>query len=144
MSRQITYGIASFAFGALAVCIVAIGQHAERFRGTGSAYLLSLADRWGLVRAAPVNAEAELRPSSLLALTDEKALFLIQSYGIYLAVVALLIATWAEFKREDSLYLAAGSICGAGAVYLASHTAGLGCLILGAAVILEVRRARAA
>lgn len=61
-----------------------------------------------------------------------------------LAVVALLVATWAEFKREDSLCLAAGSICGAGAVYLASHTAGLGCLILGAAVILGVRRARAA
>ncbi len=66
------------------------------------------------------------------------------TYGIYLAVVALLVAAWAEFKREDSLYLAAGSICGAGAVYLASHTAGLGCLILGAAVILGVRRARAA
>lgn len=144
MRQRSTYGIASIVFGVLAILLVSVAQHAESFRGTGSAYLLTLADRWGLVRTPPANAETELRPSSIIALTDETALIGVLGYGIYLAIAAVLVASWAEFKREESLYLAAGFICGTGAVFLVHRIAGLVFLLLGAIVILGVRRARAA
>jgi hypothetical protein len=144
MKQRTAYGLASIAFGALALLLVSAALRAESFRGTGSAYLLMLADRWGLVRTPPADAEFELKPSTIMALTDETAITGVLIYGGYLAGVAMLVAIWADFKREESLYWATGFICGAQAVFLIHPLAGLGVLILGAVVISVARRMRSA
>jgi hypothetical protein len=144
MKQRTAYGIASITFGVLALLLVSAALHAESFRGTGSAHLLMLADRWGLVRTPPADAELEIKPSTIMALTDETAITGVLIYGGYLAVVAMLVASWAGFKREESLYWACGFICGAQAVFLIHPLAGLGFLIVGAVVISVARRMRSA
>ena len=56
-----------------------------------------------------------------------------------LAVAAIALALWAEVRRESSLFLGAGFICGASGLLLVSRVAGFAALGLGALAILAVR-----
>jgi hypothetical protein len=97
-----------------------------------------------LVRAPSPYAEVEARASSLLAFTDETALVTVLGYGVYLAASSVLLAIWAEVKREENLYLSAGFMCGSGGLFLASKAVGTIVIVLGAITLLSVRHARRA
>ena len=135
-------GITSIGFGALSIVTVPVAQYWESLRGTASAYLLNTADRLGLVRQPHPFAEVELRPSGLLPMTDETALWALLVYGIYLGLVSVVFSLWAEYRREDNLYLSAGFICGVGGVFLASKTAGIAAATIGTVAVLALRHSR--
>lgn len=135
-------GITSIGFGTLSIVTVPVVQYWESMRGPASAYLLNTADRLGLVRQPHPYAEVELRPSGLLPMTDETALWALLVYGIYLGLVSVGFSVWAEYRREDNLYLSAGFICGVGGVFLASKDAGLAVAVIGAVAVFLLRHVR--
>jgi hypothetical protein len=135
-------GITSIGFGALSIVTVPVAQYWESLRGTASAYLLNTADRLGLIRQPHPFAEVELRPSGLLPMTDETALWAFLVYGVYLGLVSVVLSLWAEYRREDNLYLSAGFICGVGGVFLANKDAGLAVAMIGAVAVFLLRHVR--
>ena len=124
---------------------VSVAKHYESFRGVGSSYLVRTLDRFGFVREAPAGTETEWNPSGLVfPLTDESVLRALLLYGGYLAVASMLLAIWAEYRREENLYLSAGFVCGAGGLCLFNELFGLVAISIGSAAVLLLRRARSA
>lgn len=123
--------------------MVSMAKHYESFRGTASGYLLAALDRYGLVTEAPRGTEIEWRPSGLIfPLTDERILRFMLIYGGYLAVASMLLAVWAEYRREEKLHLGAGFVCGAGGLFLANELLGSVSVAVGFTAILLIRHAR--
>lgn len=145
MANRSNSGINSIVIGALSLVAVSVAKHYESFRGTASGYLLTALDRYDFVREAPPGTEMEWRPSGLIfPLTDERVLRFILFYGGYLAVASMLLAVWAEYRREENLYLSAGFICGAGGLFLANQLLGSVFVAVGFTAILLIRHARSA
>ena len=116
--------------------------YGEWLRGTGSSVLLRFLDRIGFISPPSFHGESEMKVPSLLSLTDETALIVLLSYGIYLAVVAMALAIWAEAKSEDTLYLGAGFILGAAAIVCFSFVYGFLAMSVGAIAFFLVRKVK--
>ncbi|MBI3348561.1 MAG: hypothetical protein HY020_15310 [Burkholderiales bacterium] len=124
---------------------ISVAKHFESLRGAGSGYLLTALDRYGLIKEAPPGTETEMRPSGLIfPLTDESVLRAILFYGGYLSVASILLAVWAEYRREENLYLSAGFMCGAGGILLAHTLFGIVAVAAGVTAVLLLRHARSA
>jgi len=132
-------GISAIVTGALGLLAVIVARHGESFRGTGSAYLLNLADRLGFIKSPPSDGIPQASAPGLLSFTDETALQAVLGFGTCLGVLAMLLAVHGSRRREDSLYLGAGLICGWLAILVANYAAGMTALLIGAAVVLAVR-----
>ncbi len=141
-----TSGVSAIVIGTLSMIVVMAAKHYETFLGTSAhGYLLNTLNRLGLVRAAPADTELEWSPSGpFFPLTDANVLRGLLIYGAYLALGSMLIAIWAEYRREENLYLSAGFICGAGGLSLASPILGSITIALGATalLILQTKRRR--
>ena len=135
-------GPISIVTGSLGLIAVIGAKHGESFRGTASAYLLTLADRIGFIRNPDADSVAEVRAPGLLSFTDETALQAILLLGICLGVIAMSLAVHASFRREESLYLSAGLIGGWLALVVANYPAGMLSLLVGAALVFVARRER--
>lgn len=133
-------GVSSIVAGVLGLIAVIGARHGESFRGTASAYVLSLADRLGLIRSPPPDSMPEARAPGLLSFTDETALQAILSFGIVLGVISMLLAVWASVRREDSLYLGAGLVCGWLSLVAVNFFASVGSLLVSAVFIFALRR----
>lgn len=142
MTARSIFGPGSILVGALGLLAVIAARHGESFRGTGSAFLLNLADRLGFIQNPPADSVPVAKAPGLLSFTDETALQAILSLGLGLGVVAMLLAVHASSRREDSLYLSAGFICGWLSILVTNYPAGMSALLIGAAVIFGVRRKR--
>lgn len=70
---------------------------------------------------------------------DEKALSVVTALGIILALTAIFMAAWAEYKRESTLYLSAGLISGSGSLILWNTYWGLFFLLIGTGAVAAVR-----
>lgn len=135
-------GIVSVVLGLISLAATLAATYGESLRGVGSGFLLNFLDRVGLISPPSGHGESEMKVPSLLSLTDETALIGFLSYGIYLAVVAMALALWAEAKGEDTLYLSVGFILGAAAIVCFSFVYGLSAIGVGAIAFFLVRRVK--
>lgn len=136
------YGPLSLAIGILALVFGLGGSHAERVRIPGSAHVLQWLDVYGLVAApSPVRA-AEWSNASLFVVTDGAAIQWVLLHAWWFAAVAMLLALWAESRRESTLPLSAGFICGALALSVSSFPAAMVSILLGSVAIALLRRKR--
>ncbi|HEY4083934.1 MAG TPA: hypothetical protein VGM81_24870 [Burkholderiaceae bacterium] len=144
MRSPATSGVSAIVIGILSMIVGSTVRHYETLLGTDAGgYLLRALDRLGLVRVAPAEAGVEWSPSGLFfPLTDANVLRGFLIYGAYLALASLLLAIWAEYCREENLYLSAGFMCGAGGLYLASPLFGIVAISLGAATLLVLQKRR--
>ena len=112
MRQGVRFGIVAILLGSIAIVFVIIAQHAESFRGNTSAYLLYWLDAHGLVRSPQPGSPVEFTHPSLFVLTDKGAIRGLLVYSVWFAAWSILLALWAEFKLENTLYLSVGIILG--------------------------------
>ncbi|WP_277596059.1 hypothetical protein [Roseateles puraquae] len=132
-------GLLSIVTGALGLVCVLVARQVEPLRGAGSSWLLNTADRLGLIRNPPAGGMDEATTPGLLSFTDETALNKLLWLGVLLGLTSLALSLSATARREDSLYLGAGLICGGLALVVAHYFAGMGALVLGSVVLLAIR-----
>ncbi len=128
--------------GVSLVPVLASGQFAL-LRHPRAGHLLALADRFGLLRQPSPDALPELTVTSWLTVTDVRVIVALACAGGALAVLAMLLAIWADALNEESLGPGVGMICGGMALVVLAPGAGVGALGAGAAVLLARRRRRA-
>ncbi len=96
----------------------------------------------GLIREPEAGATPEISGTTLLTITDCWCIAALGAFAVYLAVLALALALWAEHREEDSLYLSVGLLCAAMALFLLNPPVGAAVGSLGAVSILAMRRRR--
>lgn len=133
-------GISSIVAGAIGLISVIVARHGESLRGAASSWLLTTADRLGFIRNPPAGRLDEAKVPRLWSFTDQTALDMVLGLGVLLGVAAVLLAVWAAVRREHSLHLGAGLVCGGLGLAAADNVAGMGALLLGAVLVLAVRR----
>lgn len=141
MKARSLAGISSIATGAIGLISVIVARHGESLRGTASSWLLTTADRLGFIRNPPTGGVDEAKVPRLWSFTDQTALEMILGLGVLLGIAAVLLAVWAAVRREHSLHLGAGLVCGGLGLAAADHVGGMGAMLLGAVLVLAVRRA---
>lgn len=127
--------------GSTGLLAVLVAWQGQSFRGAASSWLLTTADKLGLIRQPTEGSLDEAKAPSLLSFTDETALSTMQSVGVVLGIAAILLAVWASSRRECNLYFAAGLVCGGLCLTVAHYVLGLGSLLLGSALVLATKRA---
>jgi len=140
--RRNLHGLASVCIGALAIPAVVVANHLESMRKPASGELLFFLDRHGLVRPPDMQHEQGATAGGVLALTDESAIFCVLVLGVACGLLAIVLALSAERRRESTLYSAAGLVCGALAIALASYPAGLIAVTAGCCCVWAIRRRR--
>lgn len=143
MINRLSWGILSSLIGLLGLVFTLTATHAESFRTLGSARLFNFLDSIGFIAAPSPNAEAEVKAPSIFSLTDETALIGLLYYGIYLAGVAVILAIWAEAKREDTLHIGVGFTLGCGAIVSFNFGFGMLTTCLGAIALFVIRKLKA-
>jgi hypothetical protein len=95
----------------------------------------------GLVRHSSTG-EPSLTEASIFAVNDENALVFLTSLAVALAVVGMVLALIAEYRREPTLYLSAGYTCGALALLLFKPLVGFASMVAGIVAIMVLRHDR--
>jgi hypothetical protein len=106
------YGRLSLLMGFLAVVCAVGAWHAQQVRMPGSGHVLNWFENHGLVSSPDPGRVVEIGSASVILLTDGFAIWWIQLHSWWFAGAALLLALWADFKGEDTLYPSAGFVCG--------------------------------
>ena len=136
--------VASLVLGGIALACTATASHWHSFINVRRGAVLDWLDALGLVRQAQPEAFNSISSPGFLSFHDEKALVLLYLIGIVMAVGAIVLALVAEWRKESSLYLGAGVVCGAGALLLWSPLAALLGLVVAGVSIVGLRRVRQA
>src|SRR5438876_3244132 len=144
MRRGVRFGVLSVWLGAAAIVLAIVATYTESLRGRGSAWLLNWLDAQGLVPPARSGGVVELTNPSALLVTDQIAIQWLLAHSVWFAVCSMLFALWAEHKRESSLYLSAGFICGSSSLVLLSPAASMLAMLLGAVFLLALCKYHAA
>ncbi len=142
MRQGVRFGVTAMLLGAIAIVLVIVAQYAENSRGITSAYLLNWLDARGLVRSPNPGSVVEFGNPGLFLITDKGAIQWLLVYSMWFSVWSILLALWAEFKREDTLYLGAGFTLGVLAIELFSFQLSLLAMGIGAAAVIALRRKR--
>lgn len=154
--------------GALAVPLASLAVYLRSVRIPGSFKILSWLDSLGLVkqpaREAPhaivielplrgisgaasdgtvsMGGVSEMSDAGYFAINDENAILLLFASSIALALAAMLVAIWAEYRKEPTLYLSVGYICGVLAIAQVWFPGGFVCGLVGMAAVLVLRHQR--
>lgn len=154
--------------GALAVPLASLAVYLRSVRIPGSFKILSWLDSLGLVkqpaREAPhaivielplrgisgaasdgtvsMGGVSEMFDAGYFAINDENAILLLFASSIALALAAMLVAIWAEYRKEPTLYLSVGYICGVLAIAQVWLPGGFVCGLVGMAAVLVLRHQR--
>lgn len=154
--------------GALAVALASLAVHLRSVRIPGSFKILSWLDSLGLVkqpareaphaivielplrgipgaaseRTASMGGVSEMTDAGYFAINDENAILLLFASSIALALAAMLVAIWAEYRKEPTLYLSVGYICGVLAIAQVWLPGGFVCGFVGMAALLVLRHQR--
>jgi hypothetical protein len=138
------FGVAAMVLGSFAIVFVIVAQHAESFRGITSAYLLNWLDARGLVHTPQPASVVEFVNPGLFVVTDKGAIRWLLVNSMWFAVWSILLALWAEFKLEHTLYLSSGLILGVLALELFSFQLGLLAMGIVAVTVIALRGRRRA
>jgi len=128
--------------GPVSVALIFLAQEAEVLRPGKIGFFLRWLDRLGLLKSPLETDQVEARATHLLSFTDARVISTLLYFGAYLATLAILFAVRAEYRREDSLYLGAGFMCGAVALIQFSYAVGMSAMLAGAIALLSIRRRR--
>ena len=142
MSSKPSFGLSSIACGCLALLFTLVASYWTTFINLGEGRLLALMERLGLVRQPAQYSFNSIDSPGWLSFTDEKALTLLYTSGAMLAVLAIALAVFAERRRESSLYLSAGLICGASSLVFWEAWGAFAALLVGGAIIIRSRNER--
>jgi hypothetical protein len=133
--------VASFFAGMTAAGMAATAAYAHSVNyNTGMS--LNWLTKMGLVTQPSTGGEASITETSIFAINDENALVFLTSLAIVLAVAAMALALVAEYRREPTLYLSAGYLCGALALLIFKPVIGFACMVAGTFAILMIRHTR--
>ena len=135
------FGLTSLVLGGLAVPVAFSAEYARTSHIPGSGVILQWMASMDLVRQAP-NSIATLSETSIFAINDQNAISLLLATAIILSVSSMGCALFAEFRREPTLYLSGGYICGALAIFLIKPSAGFISFMAGIAAVLVLRHGR--
>lgn len=168
MARRKRFGLASLLVGSLAMPTAAAAAYFRSIQGVGSGLVLQWLEKMGFVSqpdapgpvvhvisffpdlekfglAKPtviVTGTPEMTEMSVLALNDERAVGFLFLLAVLLALVSIGTALWAEYRRETTVFLSAGYICGALSLVLVRPIVGLVSAIAGIVTVLVVRYQR--
>ena len=161
MRRPRRVDVVSLLSGVTAIPLASTGVYLRSIRVPGSGSVLSWLDKLGLVRQPPPEAPSvivfdlpsherlvsvggvpEMSDPGAFPINDENAIVFLLGLGVTLALVAMSSAVWAEYRREPTLYLSAGYICGVLAVAQVWLLASLIAAIAGIAAVLVMRNRR--
>ena len=168
MQRTQRVDLVSLLSGVLAVPLAVLAIHLRSIRVLGSSRVLGWLDSLGFVNqplsqapsiividlpsrgipgVAPdqivsIGGVPEMSDAGHFAINDENAILFLVALSAMLALVAMITAIWAEHRREPTLYLSVGYICGALALAQVWLLAGFVCGIVGVTVVLVLRHRR--
>ncbi|MCD2341005.1 hypothetical protein LRH25_11690 [Ideonella azotifigens] len=139
MSSRAVDGVLSLVLGGGAL-IVAEGIRAlEPTWPLRPGLLLRIADSLGLLRVS--EADRSFQAMGIGSVDDTRALAAAAVYVVYLTLASALYAAWSVWREDDSLYPAAGLVCGACALHVLAPLAGMVLLVTGSTALLTLRRA---
>jgi hypothetical protein len=133
--------VASLLIGALSAGMAASVAYLRSVHVPGSGESLRWLTKMGLVKHSS-SSEPSITEASMFAVNDENALLLLTSLAIVLAVAAMALALVAEYRREPTLYLSAGYVCGALALLLFKPVVGFATMVGGIVAIMVIRHDR--
>jgi len=142
MRTSARFGKLSVFFGVAALLAAIAVTEAERLRKPRVGYLLNWMDHLGLIRYPDPNQIPEWRPIGPFDLTDDSALKWVLVYSVCFSIWAMLIALWAEHKREETVGLALGFILGSLALHIHGFQYSMSGLLAGAVIHAAIRRAQ--
>lgn len=168
MARSKRLALLSLVSGTLAIPFAVVGTYLQSIRGSGSGVLLIWLEKLGVVKeptpvdpsitifhfpslgslgaargpAVNVTGAPAMSEAGYFSINDENAIAFVVALGIVLGLVAMVTALWAEYRREPSLYLSAGYVCGALAITQIRTLAGLVFFIVGITSVLVMRHQR--
>lgn len=90
-------------------------------------------------RIVSISGAPEMSDAGHFAINDENAILFLLTLSIVLALIAMVTAVWAEYRREPTLFLSAGYVCGVLAITQIWPLAGFVCAIAGAIAVLVLR-----
>ena len=100
--------------------------------------MLDWADRWGLIKP-PVSSTMEFKPDSVAVVTDRAAISIVKITITVMSVSSTALALFAEYRKEETLYLSGAFILGPLALTLIAPMAGLILFGFGIASYLMVK-----
>ena len=141
MKNRNRLGILALVVGGIAVPVAALAAYVRSMVGAGSSFIVDWLLSKGVTFSNPANIYTVSAPS-LFSVTDARAVTFVTGLAIVLGVVAMVVALLAEYRRERTLYLSAGYICGALAVFLITSLFGLVAMIAGITAAMVMRHGR--
>lgn len=131
----------------LGVLSVPVAGAAAYFRsllgGRGTSFIIDWLMARGATLERPATVHAVSNPG-LLSVTDERAVALLVTISVILAGGAMAFALASEHRRERTLYLSVGYICGALAIFELRPLFGMIAMIGGIAIAMVMRHSRGA
>ena len=137
--QQSRFGTISVFFGATALLAAIAFTETERRRNPGVGYLLNWMDQLGLIKGPSPGQIPEWRALGPFDLTDQRALMWVLVYSVCFALLAMILALWSEYKREDSLTRSIGFILGVLALHIYGFQYSMPALMVGATLHAFVR-----
>jgi hypothetical protein len=161
MRRPKRIDLISLLSGVAAIPLASVAVYLRSIRIPGSGTVLTWLDKLGLVKQPPPEAPSvivfdfpsrerlvsvggvpEMSDPGHFPVNDENAILFLLGLGVALALVAMSTAVWAEHRREPTLYLSVGYICGVLAIAQVWLLAGLIAAIVGVATVMVMRNRR--
>ena len=145
MRRNKKFGVASSLLSVMALVLAICVFHIERFQTFDphrQAIVLGLLDRIGLVKTPDMQAETSISAIGLTSINDANAVELMRIYAWWFSLCAIGIAFFAERRREATLFLSIGSVCGCFAVLFVGGAAAGMIAIVGCGFIIFLIRFR--
>ena len=161
MRRPKRIDLVSLLSGVLAIPLAGLAVYLRSIRIPGSGTVLRWLDKLGLVKQPPpespsiivfdlpsherivsVGGVSEMSDGGNFAVNDENAILFLFVLSVALALIAMVMAVWAEHRREPTLYLSVGYVCGVLAIAQVWLLAGLVSAIVGVTAVLVMRSQR--
>jgi hypothetical protein len=134
------FGLFASGVGIVSVAFAVIAKRAFMFSATSQGTVLTWLSELGVVKKPELGGITEIGAPRLLLWTDESVRNWTFTYSIWFALCAMGCAIWATRKREPTLYLGLGFICGASAITYSEFYWGLVASTFGAIALFSVRK----
>ncbi|WP_411886807.1 hypothetical protein [Polaromonas sp. YR568] len=105
--ESVSFGKLSFAGALIACALFLVVSYINRFGVLFGGNILRMLDQLGLVRKER-SYLAELKPSTVFALNDANAVLWFTWLAFIFAGLGVVLALYADYKRESTLYASAG------------------------------------
>jgi hypothetical protein len=133
------FGILSLVCAIAACCMCVVLSYIASFGVLRGGVVLKVMGRIGLVRSQR-SYIAELKPVGIFTLDDVNVMYWLTGVAFLITLLAVVLALFAEYKCESTLYFAAGFIVATVGIGLLQPLVMVIVQILGAVAMFEIRR----